>query len=147
MGVSLFTGVVSPAYCVYRFGANTEAWYFHYLLRSLDYKARIKAVSTGVVESRLRLYTDDLYRLEGLLPPLPEQTAIAEYLDRATADIDTTIAQSRRQVGLFTEYRTRLIADVVTGKLDVRKAAAALPEIDPLAADDNLDGTLNTDDV
>ena len=35
--------------------------------------------------------------------------------------------------------RTRLTADVVTGKLDVREAAAALPEVDPLAADDGPD--------
>ena len=43
------------------------------------------------------------------------------------------------------EYRTRLIADVVTGKLDVRAAADALPEVDPLAAEDTLDDTLDTD--
>ena len=93
----------------------------------------------------IHIYGSSLKYLSLPLPSDSEQTAIAEYLDRATADIDTTIAQSRRQVGLFTEYRTRLIADVVTGKLDVREAAAAaLPEIDPLAADDNLDGTLNT---
>ena len=43
---------------------------------------------------------------------------------------------------ILREYRTRLIADVVTGKLDVRKAAAELPEMDPLAEDD-LDGTIH----
>ena len=44
--------------------------------------------------------------------------------------------QVKRWSDLLDEYRTRLIADVVTGKLDVREAAAALPEVDPLAADD-----------
>ena len=73
MGVSRFSGIASPAYCVYRFDAAANPWYFHYLLRSPAYKARIKAISTGVVESRLRLYSDELYRLEGLLPSLPEQ--------------------------------------------------------------------------
>ena len=44
---------------------------------------------------------------------------------------DTTISRARRQFGLLQEYRTRLIADVVTGKLDVCKAAAnLLDEID-----------------
>ena len=62
------------------------------------------------------------------LPPLPEQTAIVEYLDKATADIDAAIVRARRQIELVQEYRTRLIADVVTGKLDVRWAAAQLPE-------------------
>ena len=48
------------------------------------------------------------------------------------------IERSQRQIALLEEYRTRLIADVVIGKLDVREAAAALPDIDPLAAEDTL---------
>ena len=62
------------------------------------------------------------------LPPLPEQTAIVEHLDKATAGIDAAIARARRRIELVQEYRTRLIADMVTGKLDVRDAAAQLPE-------------------
>jgi len=63
-----------------------------------------------------------------LLPPLHEQSAIVEYLDKATTDIDSAIARARSQIELIQEYRTRLIADVVTGKLDVREAAAQLPD-------------------
>ncbi|GLW60309.1 type I restriction-modification enzyme, S subunit [Hydrogenophilus thermoluteolus] len=62
------------------------------------------------------------------LPPLPEQTAIAEYLDAQTAKIDAAIAAARRAIELLREYRERLIADVVTGKLDVREVAECLPE-------------------
>ena len=61
------------------------------------------------------------------LPPLPEQTAIANYLDKKTADIDATINRANRQIELMQEYRTRLISDVVTGKVDVR--AINVPEI------------------
>ena len=63
-----------------------------------------------------------------MLPPVPEQPAIVEHLDMATAGIDAAIDRARRQIELLREYRTRLIADVVTGKLDVREAAASLPE-------------------
>jgi type I restriction enzyme S subunit len=63
-----------------------------------------------------------------LLPPLTEQVAIVEHLNQATADIDERVARARRHVELVEEYRTRLIADVVTGKLDVREAAAQLPD-------------------
>ena len=62
------------------------------------------------------------------LPPLREQAAIVDYLDNATSDIDAATARARRQIELVQEYRTRLIADVVTGKLDVREAAALLPD-------------------
>ncbi len=63
-----------------------------------------------------------------LVPSLPEQLAIVEYLAKATADSDAAISRARRQIELLQEYRTRLIADVVTGKLDVREAAARLAE-------------------
>ena len=54
-------------------------------------------------------------------PPLEEQTSIVRYLDKATADINTAIANTQRQIDLLREYRTRLIADVVTGQVDVRE--------------------------
>ena len=76
------------------------------------------------------------------LPPLPEQVAIARYLDRTTTDIDHAISHTQRQIDLLSEYRTRLISDVVTGKLDVREAAAALPEVDPLEAEVDSEETL-----
>ena len=74
------------------------------------------------------LSLDDVKNYPILLPPRPEQVAIVEYLDKATADLDDSIARTRRQIELVEEYRTRLIADVVTGKLDVREAAARLPD-------------------
>ena len=71
------------------------------------------------------------------LPPLPEQRAIVAYLDEATARIDAAITRARRQAELAEEYRDRLTADVVTGQLDVREAAAQLPaEADEEAVDD-----------
>ena len=62
------------------------------------------------------------------LPPLSEQAAIVSFLDRATADLDAATTSAQRETSLLREYRTRLIADVVTGKLDVREAAARLPK-------------------
>lgn len=65
------------------------------------------------------------------IPPTIEQTAIVEYLNVLTAKIDTIIAASHREIDLLREYRERLIADVVTGKVDVREVAAQLPEEPP----------------
>lgn len=78
------------------------------------------------------------------LPPLPEQAAIVEHLDKATADIDTAIANTRREIDLLREYRTRLIADVVTGRADVREAA---DEVDvPRGFDSTGDRRSGTDE-
>lgn len=63
-----------------------------------------------------------------LVPPLHEQAAIVAYLDKATADIDAAIGRARREIELLGEYRTRLIADVVTGQVDVRDETTRLPD-------------------
>ena len=52
-------------------------------------------------------------------PPLPEQRAIADYLDAKTAEIDSLIADKQRQVELLKEYRKSLISEAVTGKFKV----------------------------
>lgn len=57
-----------------------------------------------------------------------EQATIVHFLGEITAKADNAIARARREIDLLREYRARLIADVVTGKLDVREAAANLPE-------------------
>lgn len=118
MGVSKYAGIVSPAYCVYRFGACAEPWFFHHLLRSPVYKGRIKAVSAGVVESRLRLYTDDLYRLEALLPPLPEQAAVVRFLHHADRRISRCIRAKQQLIKLLEEQRKVIVYRAVTRGLD-----------------------------
>jgi len=55
------------------------------------------------------------------VPPLPEQTAIATYLDRETAKIDRLVEKVEAAVGRLQEYRTALITAAVTGKIDVRE--------------------------
>ena len=63
-------------------------------------------------------------------PPTDEQAQIARAIDHNTAIIDEGERRIEGQISFLREYRTRLIADVVTGKLDVREAAAELPEED-----------------
>lgn len=57
------------------------------------------------------------------VPPLPEQTAIATYLDRETANIDKLSGKIEQAIERLQEYRTALITAAVTGKIDVRYAA------------------------
>lgn len=73
------------------------------------------------------LAVDRILNLSLAVPPAEEQALIAEYIDRRTAGITKAIAAAEREISLLREYRTRLISDVVTGKLDVREAAANLP--------------------
>ena len=69
------------------------------------------------------------------VPPSEEQAVIATNIEQQTSYIDVAVNRDRCQISLLREYRTRLIADVVTGKLDVREEEARLPEVDPLAGE------------
>ncbi len=117
-----------------------------YVAQSNSFTNRVTAESVGIAypaiaESRLGTFHVSV-------PPLPEQTAIVEYLDMTTAKIDAVIARTHREIELINEYRTRLIADVVTGKVDVRDAATNLPdEADAMEASDESNHLPDAADV
>lgn len=73
------------------------------------------------------------------LPAKAEQQAILQRLREQTENIDAAIAAARREIELLREYRTRLISDVVTGKVDVREVAAQLPEEPPEEEAESMD--------
>lgn len=118
MGVSCYDGIVSPAYCVYRFKSGVQPWYYHELLRLPVYKGRIKTASTGVVESRLRLYSDNMGRIEALQPPIDEQDAIVRFLGHANGPIEQVIRAKKKLIGLFNEQKQSIIHRAVTRGLD-----------------------------
>ena len=62
------------------------------------------------------------------IPDLEEQDRVVKHLDSSLTIFNTAIARTEREIALMQEYRTRLTADLVTGKLDVREAASKLPE-------------------
>ena len=98
--------------------------FFYYSLKaSLPYLTQQGTAKSTVDSLRLPM----LQNIKTTVPPSEEQEELTRYLEQAEHRIDYAVAQAHRQIDLMTEYRTRLIADVVTGQLDVRKAAAQLP--------------------
>ena len=128
VGVIPVDGLVSPAYVVARPLKGTESRYFSALFRTNAYMDEVDKYSHGIVKDRNRLYWEDFKQMPTPYPPPDEQGCIVRYLDKATDDIDTVVARGRQEIDLLREYRTRLIGDVVTGKLDVRESAAQLPD-------------------
>ena len=116
LGFSPYNGITSPAYSIYRLNSGNSERFFHYLVRSEFYKAEFKRNSSGVIESRLRLYTDDFFSIWSILPPRPEQTAIANFLDDKCAKIDRAIAQKEKLIALLKERKQVVIQNAVTGK-------------------------------
>ena len=127
-----------------------EPKFLGYALDCPDAQTQKSLMGRGI--TIMHIYSSQLKYLWLPLPPLDEQAFIVESLDKTTARIDTAIACAHRQIELLEEYHTRLVADVVTGKLDVREAVAQLPEEagedGPIDDDslivDNLDDDLDT---
>lgn len=124
MGVSAYTGIVSSAYGVYRPKSAQlfDAEYLDYLTRTSPYIAEYNARSRGITSSRARMYTEDFYDIPIVRPPLSEQKEIVAYIKNETQTIDKAIQKSRSEISLIEEYRTTLISEAVTGKIDVRNA-------------------------
>ncbi|MEU8443520.1 restriction endonuclease subunit S [Streptomyces microflavus] len=91
-----------------------------------------RADMVGSASPRVNVEQIRNYRL--VAPPLAEQHEIVKHIQSRCKKFDATIRRAEREISLLREYQTRLTADVVTGKLDVRAAAAALPDVDPHAS-------------
>ncbi len=113
-----YDGIVSPAYCVFFVIDGSKPKFLNYLVRSDEYTLYFKAFSSGVIDSRLRIYPDTFGRLFCSVPPLPEQHAIAGFLDRETAKIDALIAEQQRLIALLAEKRQATISHAVTKGLN-----------------------------
>lgn len=130
IGVARRTGIVSSSYGVYRAKdlSNFDPDFLDLLLRTESYRNEYLRQSRGITTSRLRLYPEQFLGIPMIIPPASEQYEIVEWVNENTRMLEATLSSANREIALLREYRTRLIADVVTGKLDVREAAARLPD-------------------
>jgi restriction endonuclease S subunit len=140
VGLSKYFGAVSPVYYMLHprhgddlvefFDAIFQAGAFQRSLFGLGNGIMvIQSKSTGQLNTiRLRIPMTKLRRVQLPYPGPKEQAAIIEYIAQAKSHFDNAINTSLQELNLLREYRTRLVADVVTGKLDVREAARNLPE-------------------
>jgi type I restriction enzyme S subunit len=98
-----------------------------YAMNGVYYRQQVAQAISGADGMANNLPLSELRSFVFALPPLAEASEIASHLNAALKRFDTTIDRLEREINLLREYRTRLVADVVTGQLDVRAAAARLP--------------------
>ncbi len=120
LGASRHTGIVSPAYGVYRphRADSFNPTYLDYLLRTRAYTAEYIGRSTGIRASRLRLYPNQFLDIALIQPPRPEQDQIVAYLRAQDAHIARFIKAKRDLIGLLTEQKLRIIDHAITRGLD-----------------------------
>ena len=138
------------------FNAAVDTDFMVLAMNSRYYRAQVEQAISGAEGMANNLPLSSLKDFRFAIPPKAEALAIARSVGEATAGIDTRMARLEREIDLLREYRTRLIADVVTGKLDVREAALHLPDatapdaeatVDDLDSDDELDDAELTEET
>ena len=133
VGLSGHDGMITGAYTVFECDRPLLRQFLEAFYIAMDDRKLLEPLYSGLRN------TIPPSRFLGAKTPVPsrdEQAAILGYLHDSRTVADSAVTLAEREVDLLNEYRTRLIADVVTGKLDVREAAASLPEVDPLASDE-----------
>jgi type I restriction enzyme S subunit len=140
VGVSPTDGLVSPAYVVLKPRPNVCAEFYDFLFHTAAYKQEVNRQSTGIVPDRNRLYWDRFKQMPNISLPYPEQKEIVAFIWTKTKGLETAIAGLEREIDLLRQYRSRLVSDIATGKLDARKAAVSLPDDNEFTDDTTLAG-------
>lgn len=110
---SEYEGIITNAYLNLKFRQIADSKFFHYFFRAIDNNKIIYGLGSGLRQNISYL---DFRRFLFPFPPLPEQTAIATFLDDKTAKIDRAIAQKEKMIALLRERKQIIIQDLVTGK-------------------------------
>lgn len=116
---------------------RTERDYLYYTF----YAMKPELLREAPINTQGNLNVDRIGSRGITIPPACEQRRIVERIEESTLELDSSINRAEKEIDLLREYRTRLIADVVTGKVDVREVAARLPdETEELEFDDAVVG-------
>lgn len=119
--LSPMLGIVSPDYTVLRLDKKKVIpKYLEYLLKSNACRGELVVRVRGIVEGFWRLYTEDLGAIPVCIPSIDEQQAILDEIIVIDEKIASMIKAVNSEIELLQELRTKIIADVVTGQIDVR---------------------------
>lgn len=119
-GVSPYTGSVSLINIVLAPRENIEVQYYHYLFRSNDYIEEYYRIGRGIVADLWTTRYSEMRNIFVPFPPLDEQKAIIAYIDEKCQKIDTLMTELQAEIDYMKEYKQRLIADCVTGQVNVQ---------------------------
>ena len=110
-------GIITSAYIVVRPRKGTNADFYNYLFKAMDSKKLFHGMGTGI---RLTLSFDELKKQLVLVPPIDEQLAIVAYINEKCTKITSLISDLESEIDYLKEYKQRLIADCVTGQVNVQ---------------------------
>ena len=116
--VSGYDGIVSSDYAVYKCNRSASPEYLIKLFGIDMYRDAFNRKASGIGDGFSRLYTDDLFAMFSIFPPLAEQEKIVSYLENKTSKIDAYVADKEKEIELLQELKQKTIADAVTKGLN-----------------------------
>ena len=116
--VSSYDGIVSSDYAVYKCKKSASSKYMVKLFGTDIYRDAFNRKASGIGDGFSRLYTDDLFAMYSIFPPLSEQEKIVSYLDDKTTKIDAYVADKEKEIQLLQELKQKTIAEAVTKGLN-----------------------------
>ncbi len=119
VGLSQIYGITSPDYSIYKIKEEYYPQYLGLLLSSKFYVANYNLYSKGVMDGYVRLYTDDLFNIFGIVPPIEEQKNIVEIIEQKHNEINLLIYKTQKEISSIKEYSDSLITEIVTGKRSI----------------------------
>ena len=119
VGLSKYEGCVSPVYYVFRARHNACIEFFNYLFQMPAFQKELRRFANGILEIRLRVSADDILKRRLAIPTIPEQRAIAAYLDKRCAKIDAMVADAKKLIEEYKQWKASVIFEAVTGKVGV----------------------------
>jgi type I restriction enzyme S subunit len=114
LGISKYDGITSPAYCVYRIKGENNPHYYGYLFSTAIMKAEFRKRSFGIIDSRLRLYSDKFFSIPVAVPAKDEQDQIVNYIKAKSKKIKHFIQKKQAFIELLKEQRQVIISRAVT---------------------------------
>lgn len=114
VGISNYFGCVSPVYYVFKETDAVDLRYIDYIFNTREFQRELRKYANGILEIRLRVSADDIFKRRIPMPSKTEQVEIADYLDAKCAEIDTLSADIQSEIDTLEAYKRSVITETVT---------------------------------
>lgn len=118
VGYSNYFGCVSPVYYVFKEKKGTSLRFINYIMQTTQFQKELRKFANGILEIRMRVSVDDIFKRKIAIPTLREQENIANYLDEKCGEIDGLIADIEKEIEVLAQYKKSIITETVTRGLD-----------------------------
>lgn len=118
VGISNYFGCVSPVYYVFKETNKCDLRFINYIFNTREFQKELRKYAKGILEIRLRVSADDIFKQKVPLPSKDVQTKIAHFLDQKCSEIDSLSADIQSQIDVLEEYKKSVITEAVTKGLN-----------------------------